>query len=384
MAEEPGDAVPAGQKSSWTQFIKSIASFSGDLSSMTAPPFILSPVSLTEFPAYWNERPELFAAIAQARNEEDRAVRVLKWFISTLKGQYTSRNESMGSEKKPLNPVLGELFYGVWPDKNSRGTSTLVVEQVSHHPPITAYHIANKAKGLSLQGHNAQKTTFSGGSIIVKQLGHAILTVDLPGGVKEEFLISLPKLRIDGLWYGSPYIELTENSYIQSSSGWLSTIEYKGRGYFSGKSHTFKATLTPPPGKHGGTSTFEGQWDTVSKNTRSGAVFTDVTSPKEEVTVRRAEDQDEWESRRLWGAVAKGIRDGDFETASREKSKIENDQRQRRRDEAAEGTTWKLKHFVHEDNDPIYERLGRFYKAVPPQEDVYVFQHNGPDLETDA
>jgi len=28
----------------------SIASFSGDLSSLTAPPFILSPVSLTEFP----------------------------------------------------------------------------------------------------------------------------------------------------------------------------------------------------------------------------------------------------------------------------------------------------------------------------------------------
>lgn len=28
----------------------SLASFSGDLSSMTAPPFILSPVSLTEFP----------------------------------------------------------------------------------------------------------------------------------------------------------------------------------------------------------------------------------------------------------------------------------------------------------------------------------------------
>jgi hypothetical protein len=78
----------------------SIASFSGDLSSLTAPPFILSPVSLTEFPAYWCERPELFAAIADARDSEDRALRVLRWFISTLKGQYTSRNESMGSEKK--------------------------------------------------------------------------------------------------------------------------------------------------------------------------------------------------------------------------------------------------------------------------------------------
>ena len=80
-----------------TVFIGSIASFSGDLSSMTAPPFILSPVSLTEFPgasvyrseasfaypapAYWCERPELFSAIADAATEEDRSLAVLDWFI---------------------------------------------------------------------------------------------------------------------------------------------------------------------------------------------------------------------------------------------------------------------------------------------------------------
>jgi hypothetical protein len=39
----------------------------------------------------------------------------------------------------------------------------------------------------------------SGGSIIVKQIGHAILTVDT-AGKKEEYLITLPRLRIDGLW----------------------------------------------------------------------------------------------------------------------------------------------------------------------------------------
>jgi hypothetical protein len=61
----------------------------GDLSSMTAPPFILSPTSLTEFPAYWCERPELFADIATGRTEQDRAEKVLRWFICTLKGQYT-------------------------------------------------------------------------------------------------------------------------------------------------------------------------------------------------------------------------------------------------------------------------------------------------------
>jgi len=29
----------------------------------------------------------------------------------------------------------------------------------------------------------------------------------------EEYLITLPRLCIDGLWYSSPYIELTEMSY---------------------------------------------------------------------------------------------------------------------------------------------------------------------------
>jgi hypothetical protein len=66
--------------------------------------------------------------------------------------------------------------------------------------------------------------TAAAGSIIVKQIGHAVLTVKLASGEKEEYLITFPRLRIDGLWYGSPYIELAEMSYIQGSNGWLSTV----------------------------------------------------------------------------------------------------------------------------------------------------------------
>ena len=65
-------------------------------------------------------------------------------------------------------------------------------------------------------------------------------------------LITLPRLRIEGPWFDSAYIEFTETSYIQSSSGWLSTIKYRGKGYFSGKSHTFKTDLTPPIGSGSG------------------------------------------------------------------------------------------------------------------------------------
>ncbi len=48
-----------------------------------------------------------------------------------------------------------------------------------------------------------------------------------------------------------------------------------------------------------------------------------MTSAKEEVTVGTLDVMHEFESRKLWQHVARGIREGDYEGASREKSKIE-------------------------------------------------------------
>lgn len=56
--------------------------------------------SLTEYPSYWGEHPELFAACAEGQDDVEQMAHVLRWFIGTLKGQYMSRNASMGSEKK--------------------------------------------------------------------------------------------------------------------------------------------------------------------------------------------------------------------------------------------------------------------------------------------
>lgn len=61
--------------------------------------------------------------------------------------------------------LIVRLFIGKWSDTGF-GEQTLFVEQVSHHPPITAYYIENKSKKLVLTGHNAQKTSFASGSIV--------------------------------------------------------------------------------------------------------------------------------------------------------------------------------------------------------------------------
>jgi hypothetical protein len=102
---------------------------------------------VTEFSAYWAEHPSLFVAPAGEPDPERRALLVLKWFLSTLKEQHNPKDEN-GKKKrlKPLNPFLGELFIGKWEDE--AGTTNLVSEQISHHPPATAFNVWNDKHGV--------------------------------------------------------------------------------------------------------------------------------------------------------------------------------------------------------------------------------------------
>lgn len=384
---------------------------------MSAPSFILSPTSLAEFPSYWGEPAQEFADIGldfdsvpftsymfgaedkslqkallkempgksehekvENLKEAGRTLAVLRWYISTLKGQFTRREALTGSEKKPLNPILGEQFIGTY----ANGDLELIAEQVSHHPPMTAYYLNHPKAGVSLQGHCAQKTSFSGKAILVKQVGHAIVRVTRPNKDVFAYLLTLPKLRIDGILYGSPYVELTEQSYIQSSSGWMVSIEYKGKGYFSGKAHTYRATLHPPQhllSTSTNNITIEGQWSGGSSSTYVspspkaliGKTFVDADREREVIKVKPIEEQGDLESRKVWKGVAEGIRSGDLEKTSREKAKVENEQRAKRKDEIANDSPWAMKYFKKITDDEDYRLLAAEAAFQPAQEEGYYF-----------
>ncbi|KAF3927753.1 hypothetical protein ABW21_db0208376 [Orbilia brochopaga] len=321
-------------KSTWASFLKSIASFNGDLASMTAPPFILGKTSLVEYSAYWTEHPKLFVAPAKETDPEKRALAVLTWFLSTLKQQYSSRSEKLGSEKKPLNPFLGEL----------------------HHPPVTAYSIFNEKHGVRLQGYNGQRASFASMTITVKQVGHARLHID---AFDEDYFISLPALHIEGLVYGTPYVELEKSTVIQSSSGYFAKIEYSGKGWVSGKKNSFTATLQ----KNGSREilySVAGQW-TDSFTIKKGKIEIDAycarTNPTTPLTIKPLEEQDPLESRRAWAKVATAIDKCDYEETGLEKSKIENAQRELRKKEKADGTTWTRRYFSTVDEHPLIAKL---------------------------
>lgn len=72
-------------------------------------------------------------------------------------------------------------------------------------------------------------------------------------------LITLPSLHIEGIVYGSPYIELNKSTTITSSSGYVATIDYSGKGWIMGKKNSFTATLTREGSKEV-LYTIDGQW----------------------------------------------------------------------------------------------------------------------------
>ncbi|KAM5354382.1 hypothetical protein ACJ41O_001031 [Fusarium nematophilum] len=363
-----GTVTPAqANSSSWSAFLKSIASFNGDLSSLTAPPFILSSQSLTEFSAYWATHPPVLAAPATESDPAKRTVLVLKWFLSTLKHQYASRSEQFGNEKKPLNPFLGELFLGSWNDE--AGKTTLVSEQVSHHPPATAYCIRNDKTGVELEGYNAQKATFKS-TIIVKQIGHAVLRVPLESGEIESYLITLPGLHIEGLIFGAPFVELDGSSFIASSSGFTAKIDYSGKGWLSGKKNTIVGTVTPTGKDKEVLYNVTGQWNKTFEiysgpaktNSKSTLVSTydAVSTAQTELEVTPVEKQHPLESRRAWALVAEAIQKGDMDTTGIEKGKIEQAQRDMRTKEREEDRVWERQYFTAvEGKDAVLEQLGK-------------------------
>ncbi|KAI1077589.1 Oxysterol-binding protein [Whalleya microplaca] len=343
-------------KSAWFQFIKSIATFKGDLTSLTAPPFLLAPQSIVEYSTYWAEHPGLFVLPAKEKTAEKRALRVLQWFLSTLKHQHASKDDNGKRKKmKPLNPFLGEIFLGKWVD--DAGTTQLVSEQVSHHPPATAFKIWNQAHGVKLEGHVAPKAYFSS-TINIERKGYSTMHID---EYDEDHCITMPKVHVEGLVTFQIAPELSGVSYIRSSSGYTSRIDYSCKGWLRGKSNSFIATLYRDGEEANPLYVLEGRWsDLYTVKSGKGEVLETVnlaTLQRTPLQVAPIESQHPLESRRAWKHVVDAISANDILAVGHEKSKIENAQRALRKHEKILGQTWERRYFTEAEADTMAEKL---------------------------
>jgi len=348
------------QRSSLKEFLASIATIKGDLSNITAPPFVLADKSTTEFPRYWIEQPSLFTAAAQEPDDPARRMlAVLKWFLASLRGQqYAGRNPSDGV-KKPLNAFLGEVFTGECGPADD--PTRLIAEQVSHHPPVTACYLWNERHGVRAEGYTRQEITFSG-SVNIQQVGHAIIHLDR---FDEDYLIPLPDVSVKGILTGAPYPELKGSHHLVSSTGYVADIDFSGKTMlgFGGKRNQVHAAIFRQDDTARKTAlyTAEGSWsESFEIKDQTGQVVDthDVAAaPASEFRTLPTNEQDAWESRKAWDGVISSLRAGNMQGVSDSKSKLENAQRQLRKDPKTGEEAWQALFFIKTDSLPTAERL---------------------------
>ena len=375
------------------ELLQFLSTTKGDLANVTGPPSMLAPLSVVEVGRCWAERPAVFSAPAFETEADRRCLAVLRMVLIALRTQLYIGGSPTTSIKKPLNAFLGEMFLAEWeqphdmpkrghtssassasdasgtssrgdnlsrcttasttpsavsssssspPAKTKTKTKTrLVAEQVSHHPPITAMHIADEANGVRADGYARVEMTFNG-AVNVRQVGHAIMRID---AYDEEYLVPLPTIKVRGFLSGRLYPEITDVYHIVGTSGYAAEIKFSGQGMaWGGKRNAFVATVFDPQRR--AVFTVDGVWSqgwTVKD--KSGTVIEryDVNAPENDaatIALPPVDKQDPWESRRAWAGVYDGLATGNLGRTVAEKTKIEQAQRHMRAREAADGETW--------------------------------------------
>jgi len=301
----------------------------------------------------------LFCAPADETDPARRILAVLKWFLSSLKGQqYAGRDPSQGI-KKPLNAFLGEIFIGDCGPEDDQ--TKMVAEQVSHHPPVTACYLWNDRHGVRAEGYTRQEITFSG-TVNIQQIGHAILTIDK---YDENYLIPLPNVKVSGILSGSPYPELVGSHTIVSSSGYLAHVDFSGKRFLGlgGQKNHLHAEVRQVTGNDSGEAIYvaEGSWsEGFEIKDSSGQVIDkhDVGSAQATAFQTPAlEKQDAWESRKAWDGVIKSIQSGSMQGVADHKNKLENAQRAMRKKPETSEAAWKPLFFRKDTGHALAEGL---------------------------
>ncbi|NXX78986.1 OSBL7 protein, partial [Urocolius indicus] len=123
----PAPPTPSGDVSLWGLLRSSVGK---DLSRVALPVQLNEPLNTLQRLCEELEYSELLDRASRARDPRQRLVYVAAFAVSA----YASTYYRAGS--KPFNPVLGETYECVRPDRGFR----FISEQVCHHPPISACH----------------------------------------------------------------------------------------------------------------------------------------------------------------------------------------------------------------------------------------------------
>ncbi|KAK9473185.1 Oxysterol-binding protein-domain-containing protein [Dipodascopsis tothii] len=145
---------------------------------------------------------------------------------------------------KPFNPLLGETYEYCRPDKGYR----FVIEQVSHHPPVGAAMAESPLWDYT--GESAVRSKFNGRSFDINPLGTWFLTMRPCEAPEELYTWKKVTSSVVGIITGSPVVDNYGDMVIKNhQTGDVCKLKFKQRGWLGAGAYELFGTVYDHQGK---------------------------------------------------------------------------------------------------------------------------------------
>ncbi|WQF83135.1 Putative oxysterol-binding protein [Colletotrichum destructivum] len=209
-----------------------------DMTKMTLPVSFNEPTSLLYRAGEDMEYVDLLDQAAERSDSIERLIYVAAFAAS----EYAS---TIGRVAKPFNPLLGETFEYVRPDKNYR----FFIEQVSHHPPVGAAWA--ESPKWTYWGESAVKSKFYGKSFDINPLGTWFLKLRPTAGGKED-LYTWKKVTssVIGIITGNPTVDNYGPMEVKNwTTGEVCHVEFQPRGWKASSAYKISGKVLDADGR---------------------------------------------------------------------------------------------------------------------------------------
>ncbi|NWH74550.1 OSBL8 protein, partial [Piaya cayana] len=338
-----------------------------DLSKVVLPTFILEPRSFLDKLSDYYYHADFLSEAALEENAYNRMKKVVKWYLS---GFYKKPK----GLKKPYNPILGETFRCVWIHPRTNSKTFYISEQVAAK---NCTNILSKINHIFIA---VSENVWNSLSAILD--GEGRLTFLNRG---EDYVMTMPYAHCKGILYGTMTLELGGTVNITcEKTGYSATIEFKLKPFLGNNDSVNQISGKIKLGKEV-LAILEGHWDSevtiTDKRTDISETFWNPTSDIKQRRLPRytvkLEEQDDFESEKLWQQVTRAINNKDQTEATQEKYVLEEAQRRSAKERKLKGEEWTCKLF---DQDAVTGEWHYKYADTRPWDplnDMVQFEKDG-------
>lgn len=179
---------------------------------------------------------------------------------------------------KPFNPILGETYQARFEDG-----AEVLLEQVSHHPPVSAFQVVGPGGSYHLHGQHEFAATFRPNSLVGQQIGPNRVSFPDGGEVRYEL----------------PYVIIAGTLMGERNFKWLGTM------HFMDERSGLRLDLLFNPDAKGAVARFFSSQKSPCDAVRGSVVRTGEGGEGEEVVVSKCEgswmDGISFDGQQYWG-----------------------------------------------------------------------------------